>query len=123
MGTAAEIVRDYITALTSRDFDRARSLMTEDFSFRGPMAEMDGIEVFMAEAAGAYEFARGFRMLRQLEDGDEVSSIYELDVETPAARATMLMSEWNVVRDGRIASSLLVFDTSVHDTLMPEHAH
>jgi hypothetical protein len=121
MAKTAEIVTGYLAALASQDFDRAAALISEDYSFRGPMDfKTEGRRAFLREATGAYTFARGVRILRQWEDANEICSIYELKVETPTAATSMLMTEWDTVRDGRLVSSLLVFDTSAHDTLMPE---
>jgi hypothetical protein len=50
---------------------------------------------------------------------DGVCSIYDFDVETPAGSGSVVMAEWNVVRDGRIASARLVFDTAAFAALMP----
>jgi len=36
----------------------------------------------------------------------------ELDARTPHGATTFLMTEWNTVRDGRVESALLVFDTA-----------
>ncbi len=54
---------------------------------------------------------RGSRMLHQWEDAGEVCSLYEFKVETPAGAKVVVVSEWNTVRDGQVASSLMVFDT------------
>ena len=124
MADGRQLVSDYLEALIEGDLERAGELLSEDFTFRGPMLETHGRDAYLDEAAGAFESVRGVRLLRQWEDADDVCSVYELEVKTPAAETTMLMSEWNQVRDGRLASSVLVFDTSVHDELMPEgHEH
>ena len=61
-----------------------------------------GREAFFAAAEGKDRLVRCFRMLRQWEDGEDVCSLYELDVETPAGAASLVMSEWHTVRDGRL---------------------
>lgn len=111
--TNTELVAEYLGALASGDVQGARSLVTDDFSFRGPMGfRTDGRDAFFAAARAKYEHVRDLRILRQWEDGDDVCSVYELDVATPRAKASLLMTEWNSIRDGRVASALLVFDTS-----------
>jgi hypothetical protein len=59
-------------------------------------------------------------MLRQFEDGDEVVSIYEFELGAPATPGKVLMTEWNTIRDGRLASARLVFDTAEFAALMPQ---
>jgi hypothetical protein len=118
--TNAQLVTHYLTALASNDTQRARSLLSDDFSFRGPMDfRIDGKDAFLAATEAKYKHVQELRILRQWEDGDDVCSVYELDVATSNASASVLMSEWNSVRDGQVASALLVFDTS---TLAAQHA-
>jgi|SRR5215217_5604825 len=114
MPNASDVVTRYLTSLADSDLDEARSLLADDFSFMGPgMTTALDKEAFLTEFGGKYRFVRELRMLRQLEDAGEVCSLYEFDVETRAASTTFLMTEWNTVRDGQVASSLLVFDTAV----------
>jgi len=37
-------------------------------------------------------------------DGDEVCSIYDFKIETPAGSGSIQMAEWSVVHDGKLAS-------------------
>ena len=116
---ASQVVTDYLTAYTSGDVDKALSLVSADFSFRGPMQHTAGKEAFsavLAHVAHVAPGARGMRILRQWEDDDEVCSLYTFDVQAPARAASLLVSEWNTVRDGKVASSLMVFDTGTFQT-------
>ena len=72
-----------------------------------------------AGAAPLAKIARGPRLLRQWEGGDEVSSLYQFRLETPAGAGAALMSEWHTVRDGRLHSARLVFDTAEFRTVVP----
>jgi YHS domain-containing protein len=107
----AEIVNAYLTAYTSGDVDRAASLVSENFSFQGPMHATAGRSALRKIVAHVAANARGHRVLRQWQDGDEVCTIYQLSVETDAEATSVLVSEWNIVRGGQVASSLMVFDT------------
>lgn len=117
---ASQVVMEYLTAFTSGDIDRARTLVADDFSFRGPMLQADGKEAFFEGAATLAPIVRGYRMLRQWEEGDDVCSLYEFNVETPAGAGSVLMSEWNTVHDGQLTSARLVFDTAAFQALMPQ---
>jgi hypothetical protein len=48
-----------------------------------------------------------------------VCSIYDFEIETPAGSGSVTMSEWCTVRDGRLTSARLVFDTAAFNALMP----
>jgi YHS domain-containing protein len=108
---ALEVVNAYLAAYTSGDVDRAASLVSEDFSFQGPMRTTAGRSALRKIAAHVAANARGHRVLRQWQDGDEVCTIYQLSVETGSEATSMLVSEWNTVRRGQVASSLMLFDT------------
>jgi hypothetical protein len=110
--TSAELVNTYLAAYTSGDVETAASLVSEDFSFQGPMQATVGREALREMVAHVAGNARGCRVLRQLQDGDEVCSLYEFNVETTGGLSSVLVSEWNTVRGGQVASSLIVFDTA-----------
>jgi len=119
MGSAA-VVRAYLDAFTSGDFETAMDLIADDFSFSGPILQSEGKEAFVEGSKAAQAMAAGYSMLRQFEDGDEVVSIYEFELAAPAMPGKVLMSEWNTVRDGKLASARLVFDTAQFGALMPQ---
>jgi ketosteroid isomerase-like protein len=83
------VVNHYLAAISSGDFDRAGAVLADDFSFRGPLAQADGRDQFLA------------------------------GVETPAGAGSVLMTEWNSVRDGQMASSRLIYDTAAWNALVP----
>ena len=107
----SKIVNAYLTAYTSGDVDRALSLVSEDFYFQGPMQETAGRSALRKIAAHVGANARGYRVLRQWHDTDDVCTIYQLGVETGAEATSVLVSEWNTVRGGQVTASLMVFDT------------
>ena len=106
-----EVVNAYLAAYTSGEVDRAASLVSEDFSFHGPMQATAGRSALRKIAAHVAANVRGHRVLRQWQDGAEVCTIYELRVETGRDAASVLVSEWNTVRGGQVASSLMLFGT------------
>jgi ketosteroid isomerase-like protein len=119
MASAAQVVNEYLAAFWSGDFDKARSLVADDFSFRGPLAQADNKETFFASAAPLAPIVRGYRLVRQWEEGDEVCTVYECKLETPVGTGSVPISEWNTVRSGRVAAARLMFDTAAFRALMP----
>jgi ketosteroid isomerase-like protein len=117
--TSTEVFREYLDRFTSGDVDGAAELLADDFAFTGPMLQAEGKERFLAGASGLGPIARGNRMLHQWEDGDEVCSIYEFLLETPAGAGSIPMAEWARVRDGKLVSARLIFDTAQMAALMP----
>jgi predicted SnoaL-like aldol condensation-catalyzing enzyme len=121
---AGQVAADFLTAYLSGDHQRARSLMHDDFTFQAPLVEEGTKEVYFAGAQAKVSFIDGFRILRQWTDGDDVAVTYEIDISGPSGSASMLMHEWQTVRDGKLASTVMIFDTAargaqiLHDALM-----
>lgn len=121
MGTSTpvEVVNEYLSGFYSGDFTRAAATLAADFSFQGPFLRVEGRDGFLNGAHGLRPVVRGHRLLRQWRDGDEVCSIYEVDLHTPAGSGSVVMSEWHTVRGGQLASGRVVFDTAPFRALMP----
>jgi hypothetical protein len=117
--TPAGIVNEYLASFYRGDFTRAADMLTEDFSFSGPFLTVDGRDGFLAGAQGLRPIVQGHRLLHQWHDGNDVCSIYEVNLHTPAGSGSVLMSEWHTARDGRLASGRVLFDTAAFRALMP----
>jgi ketosteroid isomerase-like protein len=117
--SAADVFSAYLDRFTSGDIAGAAELLTDDFSFHGPMLQSQGKAAFIEGASGLSPIVRGNKMLRQWVDNDEVCSVYEFKVETPAGAGSITMSEWATVRDGRLARARVIFDTAAMAALMP----
>jgi ketosteroid isomerase-like protein len=128
LNTAA-IVNEFLASFLSGDIDRAQSMVRDDFTFRAPLIEDAATkEAFFAGSQRKASHVRDFRIVRQWEDGAEVSTVYEIDVDTSAGAASMLMHEWHTVRDGQLASTIMSFDTGapaaqlLRDALASSHS-
>ncbi len=119
MATASEVFNEYLSAFGSGDMDRARALVADDFSFEGPMLQVDGKDAFFEAVSDMASIFKGHTILKQFEDGNEVCSIYDLEIEAPAGAGSVTMSEWCTVQDGRLTSARLVFDTAAFNALVP----
>ncbi len=117
--SSAQVFREYLDRFSDGDLEGARELLAEDFSFRGPMLEAEGRDAFLQGAAQLAPIVRGNQMLRQWEEGEEVCSIYEFSIETPAGAGSIPMAEWVRVRDGKLLSARLIFDTAQMAALTP----
>jgi hypothetical protein len=116
----AHTVRDYLDAFYSGDYDTARHLLADDLAFRGPFVEVNDADAFLASAQPLRAIVRGHRLIRQWQDDDQVSTLYQMNIETPAGTRSVLVSEWNTIREGRVSSASLVFDTAAFRKLLPQ---
>ena len=117
--SGADVFRSYLERFTAGDIDGAAELLSDDFTFAGPILEARNKVEFLAGSAGLRPLVRGYEIHRQWVDGDEVCSIYDFKVETPVGNGSIPMAEWSVVRDGKLVSSRLMFDTAAMTALMP----
>jgi ketosteroid isomerase-like protein len=115
----SELFRTYLERFTSGDVDGAAELLADGFTFVGPILQANDKAEFLAGSSGLGAIVRGCDIQRQWVDGDEVCSIYDFKIETPAGAGSIPMAEWAVVRDGKLVSSRLLFDTAAMAALMP----
>ena len=117
--SALNVVNEYLNAFYTGDFDRARLLVAERFSFEGPFIGTDNRAEFFASAQGLTKIVRGHPMLRQWADGNDVCSVFELSLETPVGAGALPVSEWHTVRDGLIMAARVILDTAAFRALVP----
>jgi hypothetical protein len=117
--TNADVFRTYLERFSTGDPSGAAELLDEEFTFVGPMLQANGKAEFLAGSAVLGPVVRGCEIHHQWVDGDQVCSIYDFKIETPAGSGSVPMAEWSVVRDGKLVSSRLLFDTAAMAALMP----
>ena len=117
--TASDTVNEYLHAFYSGDFDKAKALVADDFHFKGPFVEATDKKAFLKSAAPLAQIAKGHRLLRQWVDGDDVCSIFDVNLETSAGKTAVTMTEWHTVRGGKLDSGRVVLDTAAFRALVP----
>jgi hypothetical protein len=116
----AEIFRAYLQRFTQGDVEGAAEFLDDNFTFTGPILQSTGKADFLAGSAMAAAMARGCEIHRQWVDGESVCSIYDFKVETPAGAGSVPMAEWSEIKNGKLVSSRLIFDTADMAVLMPQ---
>lgn len=111
---AAAIVNKYLNVmLIENNHGRGlENLLREDFTFDDPFTKASSAREFMTNPATLrwIDTRKSFRMRRQFVDGDQVCSIYVIDVVTPAgANASFEVADLFELRDGRIAKEKVYF--------------
>ena len=115
----ADVFRTYLERFTAGEIAAAAELLADEFAFTGPILQAHGKTEFLAGSAAAAAMARGCVIHHQWVDGDNVCSFYDFGIQTPTGPGTVPMAEWSVVRDGKLVSSRLLFDTAAMAALMP----
>lgn len=104
MGQALDTVNQF---MQSQD----TSLLAADFKFVGPVDQTTGIEAFMKLNQSFFPMVTGMRVLKQFENGEDVCSIYEIDVQPPTGKAlTLKIADWVVVKNGKMVEERLYYD-------------
>jgi len=107
MADAAQVADGFFAAWTTKDLDRARSLLHDDVSFEGPIDSFSDADSYIAALRQLSGIVTGAETQKVFVDGDDVCVIYDLKtVPVPNSRTC----EWYRVRDGKIASVSVVFD-------------
>jgi ketosteroid isomerase-like protein/uncharacterized protein YndB with AHSA1/START domain len=106
-----DVVRRFYEATSARRSEELAGLVSEDMTFDGPLMHARGALEYLAMNKQLLGFHRETTMLRQFEAGDDVCSIYELRMATPAGgELTLTMADWIEVADGKVASQRIYFD-------------
>jgi hypothetical protein len=114
----SDIVNSYLHAFYDGDFEAAGSLLTNDFAFNGPFVQVTGKDTFLESASGLRDIVHGHTLLRQWTDGNEVSSIYEVNFVTPRGAGAIVMAEWHIVSEGALRSGKVIFDSAAFRSLL-----
>jgi ketosteroid isomerase-like protein len=111
MGQASDVVNRFYEVTNARRAKDLPPLVSDDVTFVGPLMQVAGAGEYVAMNEQLLGFHAGTRMLHQFEDGDDVCSIYELDMKTPAGDSiTLTMADWIRVGGGKVISQRIYFD-------------
>ncbi len=114
-----QTVTKFLQAFMSGNIEKASAMTRDDFSFHAPLLERIGDKhAYFAGADKKTRFIEAFRILRQWADGDDVSTLYELDIRTAKGAATMAVSEWHTIKAGQVASTFMVFNATAEAALL-----
>ena len=107
--TPLDIVLAYTEAWANRDLAAAAGYLADDVVFDGPFARYDSAEPLLRGLERfAARIAPGWKQIAALTRGEQVMLMYEVFLPTGAPVRT---AEVFTVRDGRIRSETLVFDS------------
>lgn len=106
--TPAEVAVAFIEAFAGGDMAAVAGLVDEDVVFESPRVRLEGVEAFL-EAVGQFaQVVAEVNIISVLGDADRAMVMY--DMET-GPFGILRAVDHLVVRDGRIQSDTLVFDT------------
>jgi len=104
---SASLATAYFEAWESGDAERLRSILGDDVSFLGPLAEVHGAGDYVDAIRGLFAGTERLVIHRHWADGDDALTWF--DMHLPGAPPTPVAS-WIHVSDGRIDSVQVTFD-------------
>jgi ketosteroid isomerase-like protein len=107
MTDARRVAEEFFAAWTGKDFNRARALLHDDLSFKGPIDAFDDADAYLRALQGLSQIVTGAERRKVFVDGDDVCVIYDLHTAPVPSAPT---AEWYQVRDNRIAAIRVFFD-------------
>ncbi len=110
MNQALDIVKSYHKAFENKNWEKARSLLHDSFTFDGPMMQIGNADEFMSKMTEC-EFTAKHKEITSVTNGDQIVMIFDWIVEKPF-QDTIRMCEHFKIQDGKILASNLFFDTA-----------
>jgi predicted SnoaL-like aldol condensation-catalyzing enzyme len=106
---AKTVVLNYLKAFQQKDFKTARTLVHDDFSFHGPFRKFEGGDQFVEAITRMGPMLKAIHVNKIFADGEDVCVVYDFVTTNPAIGTTPTAELCKVV-DGKIKSTLLIFD-------------
>ena len=101
MAEAPAAVKTFYVALSERDSEKLRAVLTDDFTFKSPLAEFDSPDGYVNMVG---KFGGWVETLRFIIDGDHVAHTFVYHMTAPG-QADIPICEVFELKDGRIRSS------------------
>ncbi len=100
------IAKAFFKAWTTKDFDKARSLLHDDVSFAGPIDSFNDADTYIGALQGLSQIVTGAEEEKVFADGNDVCVIYTLETKV----TTSPTAEWYHLRNGKISAVRVFFD-------------
>jgi ketosteroid isomerase-like protein len=104
----ADIAVAYLEAFGSRDMTAAAGYIAGDIEFESPRGKLAGAASYLAAVGEFAQAVHGVDIIAVLGDDDRAMVMYDMKT---GPFGTLRAADYFVVRDGKITSDLLVFDT------------
>ena len=104
---AAKVASAYFDAWKANDFDTMRSLVDDDITFVGPLAQLQGAQDYMEGIKGMSRITSDIVIRKTFVDGPDVLTWYELHTTVASPIA---VANWLHIEDGKITSLRVAFD-------------
>jgi ketosteroid isomerase-like protein len=111
MGKALETVNRFYDTTENKKGEGLETLLANDMTFIGPLMKTSGAEEYINSTKQFLQMHKATRMLKQFENGNDVCSIYEMDITTPGGgMITLELTDWIQVANGKVVMQKIYYD-------------
>ena len=110
MSDLTNLVTDYLEAWNRKDVSAFAAVLAPDVRFKGPLAQTEGREPFLAAVARMLPMVEKLERRTLFTEGDRALAVYDFVCAAPIG--CLRTAEMIEIKDGLIASSELFFDTA-----------
>jgi len=103
-----DIAVAYLEAFGRQDMTAAARFIAEDITFESPRVTLTGVEPYLAAVGEFAKAVTSVEIIAAFGDGDRALVLYDMKT---GPFGTIRAADYFVVRDGKIISEVLVFDT------------
>jgi ketosteroid isomerase-like protein len=101
------IMTTYFDCWRKGDLATLRTILADDFSFRGPLGQVDNADDGVTAVAGLAQMTTDIVVQKVFADGPDVLTWFELHT---AAAPPVPVANWSHVSDGKIVRTRATFD-------------
>ena len=111
MGKSSDIVNKFYDVANNKKGDGLEDLVSNNISFEGPLMNLSGAKQYIDTVKPLCKMHQGMRMFKQIEDGKDVVSIYEMTFSTPNGGTMKAnIADWLTIENGKVVKQKLFYD-------------
>ncbi len=111
MGKALDVVKKFYDITENKKGEGLQDILTDDMTFVGPLMKTSGAKDYVKSTIQFIQMHKATRMHKHFENGNDVCSIYEMDIAKPdGGTFTIDMVDWITVSDGKVAKQKIYYD-------------
>jgi hypothetical protein len=119
--TPDEVVAALLDAFEARDFERARTFLSDDtFSYRSPIESFASADAFISNIARVGPILERIDRCKTFVDGNEVCSVLKVHTTMDTLDAAPVAQLATVV-DGKITAMEAIFDATEYNRMIVPH--
>jgi ketosteroid isomerase-like protein len=108
-GKALSVAKIYVEAIASKDVNKLMSVSAEDIICMSPLGQIAGAPAFRGFQEGFAKMIKQVNIVAVFGDDEHAVVVYDADTH-PVANA--VVAEHLVVRNGKIASTRVIYDAT-----------